>query len=114
MAILAVVVSSWANPVVSGQAIGLPEISTQSKEGMDCHKKINLVIYQQWGSSKHYRANVGCFECHSAESSDPDAVRHYNQTISVVVMAIVLSVLASVYPAWRASRLDPVEALRYE
>jgi lipoprotein-releasing system permease protein len=36
------------------------------------------------------------------------------ETISVVVMAVVLSVLASVYPAWRASRLDPVEALRYE
>jgi lipoprotein-releasing system permease protein len=32
----------------------------------------------------------------------------------VVVMALTLSVLASVYPAWRASRLDPVEALRYE
>jgi lipoprotein-releasing system permease protein len=36
------------------------------------------------------------------------------ETVSVVVMALTLSVLASVYPAWRASRLDPVEALRYE
>lgn len=36
------------------------------------------------------------------------------ETVSVVVMAVLLSVLASVYPAWRASRLDPVEALRYE
>lgn len=32
----------------------------------------------------------------------------------VVVMSLTLSLLATVYPSWKASRTDPVEALRYE
>jgi lipoprotein-releasing system permease protein len=37
-----------------------------------------------------------------------------HETGAIVLMALVLSVLATLYPSWRASRLDPVEALRYE
>jgi lipoprotein-releasing system permease protein len=37
-----------------------------------------------------------------------------HETGGIVIMALVLSVLATLYPSWRASRLDPVEALRYE
>jgi lipoprotein-releasing system permease protein len=39
---------------------------------------------------------------------------HWGEVAAVVVMALVLSLLATFYPAWRAARLDPVEALRYE
>jgi lipoprotein-releasing system permease protein len=36
------------------------------------------------------------------------------EVAGVVVIALALSFLATIFPAWRAARLDPVEALRYE
>jgi lipoprotein-releasing system permease protein len=38
----------------------------------------------------------------------------FGETAAVVIMALTLSFLATLYPSWRAARLDPIEALRYE
>jgi len=42
------------------------------------------------------------------------AIIDYGDVAVVVVIALALSFAATFYPAWRAGRLDPVEALRYE
>ena len=44
--------------------------------------------------------------------SDIPSVIDWREVASVVLMALVLSLLATLYPAWKAARLDPVKALR--
>ena len=34
--------------------------------------------------------------------------------VPIVVISLVLAFLATLYPSWRASRMQPAEALRYE
>lgn len=44
--------------------------------------------------------------------SDIPSVVDWSEVATVVIMALVLSLLATLYPAWKAARLDPVQALR--
>ena len=39
---------------------------------------------------------------------------HINEVIMVICVSIFLTLFASVFPAWKASRISPAEALRYE
>ena len=42
--------------------------------------------------------------------SDPQ----YSDIMPIVVISLILAFLATIYPSWRASRVNPAEALRYE
>ena len=39
---------------------------------------------------------------------------HSSDVVVIALMSLVLSFLATLYPSWRASRVNPAEALRYE
>jgi hydroxylamine dehydrogenase len=59
------------------QAVFSPkEITPESAACIECHKMETPSIYNQWGASKHFRSNIGCFECHAAEKGDKDGFQH--------------------------------------
>jgi len=68
-----------------GQVFGPKELSPESAKCVQCHKQDQVGLVQQWGASRHFGANIGCFECHSADPADPDAFEHYDESISVLV-----------------------------
>ena len=72
-------------PYAHAQAWGLPEMSKETQACIVCHKLEDVGIYQQWGNSKHFRANVGCYECHMAEEGEKDAFKHEGQWIATIV-----------------------------
>src|SRR5512139_2217640 len=79
--LIAVAVSAFAET-----KINIPkELSKASQGCVSCHNQTTVNIYQEWGSSKHYRANVGCFECHEAQKGEADAFEHQGKLISVIV-----------------------------
>ena len=61
------------------------QLSEASKQCLECHKTESPVIVEQWGASKHFRANVSCFECHQAKKGDKDAFEHEGELISIIV-----------------------------
>jgi hypothetical protein len=76
-------------PATAVAAAELPaELTKQTLECLECHRDENPGMYQQWGAGKHFRANVGCFECHSAARGDSDLLRdgiHDAYSISTIV-----------------------------
>jgi hydroxylamine dehydrogenase len=68
---------------------GLPATTSETtKECLECHADQNPGLYQQWGGSRHFGANVGCYECHAANKEDIDWLRdgiHDDYVIATIV-----------------------------
>ncbi len=83
--ILALVLLQAGAFVANAQTVIPAELTEASKECLECHSDETPGIYQEWGTSKHYRANVSCFECHQANEGEKDAFEHNGRFISIIV-----------------------------
>jgi hypothetical protein len=61
------------------------DVSEQTQACVACHAVQTAGIHQGWRASRHYEANVGCFECHRAEEGDTDLMKHNGFGISIIV-----------------------------
>jgi formate-dependent nitrite reductase cytochrome c552 subunit len=79
-----IVISLFLTSAANAQTTIPDRMSDETKDCIECHNTETTGIYQEWGTSKHFRANVGCFECHKANANDVDAFEHNGFTISVI------------------------------
>ncbi|HEU0217239.1 MAG TPA: lipoprotein-releasing ABC transporter permease subunit [Stellaceae bacterium] len=78
---------------------------------------LGIVVTENLEPIRQFIQNVLHMELFAAEIyffTRLPAVIVPHEVAAVVIMALALSFLATLYPSWRAARLDPVEGLRYE
>ena len=95
--------------VLTGSIIGLLGTFTGTILG--------IVISSNIETIRNFLTNILGSELFSAEiyflSKLPSNI-NINEVIMVICVSIFLTLLASIFPAWKASRISPAEALRYE
>jgi len=85
-AMLSVLVLSLGTAVLADGTRSVPaSLSEESASCVECHESDMPGLVKEWRISRHYGADVGCFECHGAAETDPDAVEHNGFYISIVV-----------------------------
>jgi len=95
--------------LLSGASVGV--IGTLFGFVLGTAFSVNIETIRQW-VEKLSGANV--FNAEIYFLSKLPAIVDPMEVVIVVGMGLGLSFLATIYPSWRAARLDPVEALRYE
>jgi lipoprotein-releasing system permease protein len=95
--------------LITGAAIGV--VGTLTGFGVGMLICLNIESIRQFLS---WMTNTELFSPELYFLSRLPAEIDFGETTAVVIMALTLSFLATLYPSWRAARLDPVDALRYE
>ncbi|MFC3194103.1 lipoprotein-releasing ABC transporter permease subunit [Marinicella sediminis] len=95
--------------MVSGTLIGLIGTAIGTIAGLITAVNINSIIQtlEGWFNTEFLSKDVYYITEISADIRSGDV-------ITIVGIAFGLSIIATLYPAWRASRVEPAEALRYE
>jgi predicted heme/steroid binding protein len=78
---------SWEASSSAGSVQSASVLSDASSDCIDCHTSEGFMRAQitEWEQSDHAKDQVGCYECHQAEASDPDAMDHNGYIVSVLV-----------------------------
>lgn len=95
--------------LLSGASIGV--VGTLAGFGLGLAFADNIEIIRQWIQKL---TGTQLFAPEIYFLSQLPAKVDLGEVATVVIMALGLSFLATLYPSWRAARLDPIEALRYE
>lgn len=94
---------------ICGAAIGV--VGTMLGVALGVLFTLNIKAVQ---SAVEYVLGVSVWDSSVRYLTEIPAQLHLSDVASVLALALSLSFLATLYPAWRAARLDPVEALRNE
>lgn len=93
--------------LLTGSSIGVFGTLSGFLLGVLIVKNISVIQkFIEWASGK------SVFPAEIYFLSRVPAQMEWHEVIYIVIMALLLSFSATLYPAWRAARLDPVEALR--
>jgi hypothetical protein len=75
--------------VLLGTLLASPSFAAKapdpSQACIDCHTAASPSIVEQWRTSAHGKAAVGCLACHRAAAADADAFDHNGETIATIV-----------------------------